>query len=343
MAISTAVYSAHQWRVAFAQQAAWGTANTTQGDFQELHVTELVMPDFSGILSDETKRSNGKRIMDATDVFRSNAGSEYTVQVTTVLTKLMTGRLMYGALQQIASDAAISPYLKTFTVDGTVPTSTTPAKFFTLLFYNPASNECIALKDVVIRTLTQSCDVGANAGRAKAAITFVTGAMPTWDATATPASWDAPGVDYYLMQTLVTKTLAGSDIVLGKYEFTIENGATRVGYSSTGDAEGFSFPLLDITGSIDVKYDANTKDLIDKWFLSPTGGSADSDLVLQHFADGNAQELEMTFHTILTAPPALAGTEKGVFQTVNWRAVTESSTAAATIKVADEIDEGWAA
>jgi len=342
MAISASVYSAPQWRVAIAKQTAWGTANSTQGDFQELHVTDIVMPDFSGILSDETKRSNGKDIMDALDVFRSNAGSEYTVQATVVLTPPQLTLLLYGVLQSNLSDEVdVAPYLKTFTVGGTPNNSITPLICFTMLINSANTAEHIELVDMVIRTLTVSCDVGANGGRATAQITFVTGHTPTYGASATPASWDAPGADYYLLQTLATKTYASADIVLSKYEFTIENGATRVGADTSGNAEGFAFPMYSITGSVDLKYDPNTKDAIDKWFASPTAGAADSDLELQHGADGSNYELEMLFHTILTAQPALAAGDKGVFQTIQWRAVTEGATAAATIKAADNLPRAW--
>ena len=341
MAISTTVYSATGWRVAIAEQTVWGTPNTTQSEFYELHVSEITLPDFSGLLSDETKRSNGKNIMDALDIFRSNAGSENTLTANVVLTPTTLPMLLYGSLQAITSEGGTDPFLKTFTVDGTPLSDIEPAIFFTLLVYSPATQESIQLQDVVIRTFSASCDAGASGGRATGSVTFVNGHQPAYNATATTGSWVAPGVNYYLLQTLQTKTLAESDVVLGKYDFTIENGATRVGFDANGDAQGFNFPMLDITGNVEVKYDANTKDLIDKWFLSPTNGSADSDLVLQHGADSSSYEWEMTFHTVLTAPPQPAAGDKGVFMPIAWRAVTEGETAAATIKSADRIDRAW--
>jgi hypothetical protein len=347
MAISTAVYSGPQWRVAIAKQTTWGTANSTEAQFQELHVTDITLPDFSGILSDETKRSNGKNIMDVTDVFRSNAGSEYTCQATVVLTPPQLTLLLYSVGQNyLSAEVDSDPYLKTWTFDGTPLNNITPTPILTMLFSSAATNENIMLKDVVVRTLSVTCDIGSNGGRATAQITFVTGAMPTYAATATPSTpWISPDVNYYLLQTLATKTLtaggAADELIISKYEFTIENGATRVGAGTDGNGEGFSFPMYEITGSLDVKYDLNTKDLIDKWFVSPTGGGADSDLVLQHGANSSSYELEMTFHTILTAPPQPANGDKGAFQTVAWRAVTESTTAAAVIKAADKLNRGW--
>lgn len=342
MAVSSAVYAASEFRVAFAEQAIWGTANTTQGDFHEFHVTDLVLPDFSGILSDETKRSNGLKVLDVTDVFRSNAGSEYTVTVAGTLTNKVVAKLLYSATQNITAETDSSPYPKTFKVDGTsIGASHTPSSFFSMLFYNPSTTEHISLKDCVVKTLTISCDPASNGGRATFTATFVTGAMPTFGATATPASWVAPGVTYYLGQLLQTKTLASADLVLGKYELTIENGATRVGYGTTGNAEGMAMTSIEVTGSIEAKFDANTKDLVDKWLLSPTAGSADSDLVLVHSANTEVDYMSITLHTIPTAQPALSGSEKGVFTTYAFRAVTESTTAAATIIVADGLNENW--
>lgn len=343
MAVAPQIYSGVEYRVAFAEQAIWGTANSTQGDFFEFPVTELVMPDFSGILADETKRSNGKKVMDVTDVFRSNAGSEYSVQVSGVLHNNIAAKLFYGATQLISGETDSGAYAKTFTVDGSsVGASHTPSAIHTLLFYNPSTTKHISAKDCVLKTLTVSCDPGSNGGRATFQATFIVCSAPTMSSvTATPASWVAPDNTFYLGQTLATKTLAGSDLVLGKYELTIDNGATRVGYKSTGDAEGASIQMVDVTGSVEVKYDNNTFGLIDKWLLSPVAGSADSDLVLVHGSAGSAGHLSLTLHTIANAVPSLAASEKGVFQTYGFRAVTESTTAALTVIVSDGLNENW--
>ena len=73
MAVDVKAYSGHKFRLAIAKQAAFGTRNSTQGDFQELFLTnrpEIV----SAVVEDSTKRADGSTVHSVNDRYRTTAG-----------------------------------------------------------------------------------------------------------------------------------------------------------------------------------------------------------------------------------------------------------------------------
>lgn len=343
MAIDTTTYSGQEFRIALAEQTAFGTAFTTpMSGFQELDVRGFSFPDFSGILSDNTRRATGQRVKTITEYFRSNAGSDYTWEVSGVATLQTIAQLVYGVMQDIDTEEDELDDTKVFEWDGsTFAGAGDPPKVFTVALYSPVSTERFLMQDCVIKTLTFTCDVGSAGGRGTYKATFWTGHRPTWGATVAPGTdWISPGVTYFTAQTLATKTVllsGGSalEVICPKYEITWENGASRVGYDSTGDAQSIHFDAPVVTGSIDVKYDANTKDTIDKWFLSPTDGAADIQIELAHTGLG------FSIHGVLTAPPAMDASERGLYQTLTWEGCTESTDEAIAVTISDNVLRGW--
>jgi hypothetical protein len=233
MAIDTNLYSKNQFRFAIAEESSFGTAITTQTNFKELWITEPVQIDYSGIVRDEAKRADGKRVLSHTDVYVDDNGGEYTVSVSGILTDLTADLLIYGVMQDLVSEAATTPYLKSFEWDGstTGDSSGVPLKYYTLNGYNPATDESWQLKTAVLKSLTISADPGTNGGRATFNATFWSGFPPVQTGlTVSPASWVSPGTDYYVFQKLNTKTLGGSDLVLGSVNFEFNNNVVRVGH-----------------------------------------------------------------------------------------------------------------
>jgi hypothetical protein len=111
---STNVHAASDFRVAIAQEVTFGTPITAQGSFYELHTTDNSQVDWGGLIRESVKRSNGKRVKDNKDVFVQTAGGTYTVSVSGVLTDNTADLLLYGAIQDLASEASGTPFQKIF-------------------------------------------------------------------------------------------------------------------------------------------------------------------------------------------------------------------------------------
>jgi len=347
MAISTAVYYPQEWRVGIAEEATFGTAITVQASFKELEITEPSQIDYAGIVRDERKRADGKRVKAYTDIYLDEEGGAdgYTCTVGGLLTDLTADLLLFGNIQDLVSEAATTPYLKTFEWDGSTDgdNSGSPYKFFTLDLHDPIAAQSVELKTCVIKTLTITSDPGTNGGRGSFSAVFWTGFKPTRGlGTATaPGSWTAPGTDYYVHQLLNTKTVAAADVVVGSFSLTFENNVQRIGFDSSGDPQAYVFPMFDLTGEVSVKYDANTDQEIDKFILNPEGGSAESAIVMQ-WGDGTADgTLLFRVNAIYTGAPSKSFEDKGTFITLPFQGVDDGTNEVIDVLIANAIDRTW--
>lgn len=344
---STNVHAASDFRVAIANETTFGTANTTQGEFYELHITDNAQVDWGGLIRESVKRSNGKRVKDNKDVFVQTAGGTYTVSVSGVLTDNTADLLLYGAIQDLDSEDASTPFTKIFELDASTTQPDFGAdggKFYTMLLSNPASGENIQLKSMVISSLTINGSAGDAGGRATFTATFFTGFPPTYAATATAASWVAPTTDYYIFQQASAKTVGGAAMVVNSFSFTVENGATRVGFDSSGHPETYALGLGDgyaVTGEMSVKYDANSKDFVDTFIANPTAGSAEDAIVMEFGTSGADGHLKFDVNALYTGNSLDFGNEAGVFVSLPFEGVDDGTNEAIEVTISNAIDRAW--
>jgi hypothetical protein len=291
------------------------------------------------------KRNDGKRVLSHTDTYLATAGGTYTCSVSGILTDTTADLLLFGAMQDLVSEAGTTPFLKTFEWDGSTDgdNSGSPYKFFTLNGYNPDTSENWELKSCVIQSLSISADAGSNGGRASFSATFFTGYPPTISGlTVTPASWTAIASDFYVFQSLNTKTVGGSDMVLNSFSLSFENGVTRVGHDSSGHPQQYNFPQFDVSGEVSVKFDDNSAPEIDKWVLNPIDGSAETNVILQ-WGDGSDADgtLKFDVNAIYTGHSYDFGNEAGVFVTLPFQGVDDGTNEAIEVKIANSTDRAW--
>ena len=161
-------------------------------------------------------------------------------------------------------------------------------------------------------------------------------------------TWVEPDAGvFFNMGSLSTKQLAvegaDQDIILKSFTLNITNGVNRVGSNTNGDAEGYAFPEYVVTGDITVKYDSEIS-------LSA------ADNVLQSFLDGNTGTLALKFgdgtvssvsemnilaEVQYTGDPTQDISESGIFWTIPFECVQNSSTEA--LKISLFSDEAIAA
>ena len=346
MAIDVNVYTKSQYRVGIAEEgAALGTPITTQSSFKELELLDVPQPDWSGRITETRKRNDGKRVLSNTDIYQILTGGVYTVQIPVLLTDLTADLLLYGVMQDLVSEAATTPYLKEFECDGstTGDNSGVPYKLYTINGYDPATDESWQMTSCVLKTLQITGDPGSNGGRASAVATFWTGYVPvTTGLTVTPASWTAPGRDWYEFQLLNTKTLGGSDLVLGSFDFTWENNAERIGHDASGNPQQYHMSDFSFSGSIVAKYDANTKDAIQTFQLNPEDGSAETNIIVQ-WGDGTADgTLQFDINAIYSEPPNKDfGQSMGVMLNLPFIGVDDGTNEAVVVKIANAVDRAW--
>ena len=153
-------------------------------------------------------------------------------------------------------------------------------------------------------------------------------------------TWVEPDAGvFFNMGSLSAKQLevdgANQDMILKSFNINIANGVNRVGSNTNGDAEAYSFPEYTVTGDITLKYDT-------EFSLSA------ADNVVQSFLDGNTstltlkfgdgtvssvQEMNILAEVQFTGDPTQDISENGIFWTIPFECVQNSSTEALKISL----------
>jgi hypothetical protein len=347
----TVSYHKADVRCAIAGQATFGTANTTQAEFYELHVTDIVKIDASSsMLEDATKRSDGSRVETITDIYRNAAGGEYTVQVSGIATRETLSMLIYACMQDIAAETDSGTFSKTFEWDESTTqklASGLPNYILTFLLQDSISTENKQLHTCVVKSLTLESEPGSNAGRMKFTATLYSGfPCVTTGITCTPASWVAPTQAFYVHQLLQTKTVGGSPVVVGKFSLALESEVMRGGYSTTGAPQFYGFGTPKVTGSVDVKYDNVVSELADAYFISPSADGAGDfqvNMVWGVAAAAATPYLAIDVWAIYNGDPWETSDQGGVlFRTVPFKGVVKVSTSEAVeIVIEDNVNRAW--
>lgn len=341
--MADAIYAPSQFRLAIAEETAFGTAITTQGSFYELDIISPTQPDMaSGVVEDTRKRSDGKRVMSHTDTYRITTGGLYVIPFEAIATGATLDLLLYGVMQDLTSEGATTPYAKIWEWDGSTTGpdfSTNAGKYFTVL---GADAENWSAKSCVLRNLTLSASPGTNGGRLTVSGEFVTGFdINISGVTATTASWVSPGVAYFPFQLYTTASVAGANLVPYSFSLTMANNAVRVG-NSAGAAQNYHMPQFDVSAEIVAKLDAITDDMIDTYRTNPAAGSAEVAVIVAWGAVGSDGGLQFDMNAIYTGPTTRDfGQESGVGVTLSYMGVDDGTNEAIEVKMSNAIDRSW--
>jgi len=345
--MADAIYAPSQFRLAIAEEATFGTPITTQSAFYELDIISPTQPDMaSGVVEDSRKRSDGKRVMSQTDVYRSTTGGTYTIPFECIATKATIDLLLYGVMQDLVSSTLVSTeYNNIWEWDGSTTGpdfSINGGKFFTVLgkdAENWSATSC------VLRSLTLSASPGTNGGRLTASGEFITGFdIDISSVTATTASWVSPihatEASFFPFQLYTTCSVPGT-IVPYSYSCTMTNNAVRVG-NAAGSATNYHMPQFDVTAEIVAKLDAVTDDLIDGYRKDPTQGIAESAVTMAWGSVGADGGLELVMNAIYTGPTTRDfGQESGVGVTLSYQGVDDGTNEAIEVKQTNQINRSW--
>ena len=213
------------------------------------------------------------------------------------------------------------------------------------LAYYPKAAEGIKVAGCVVSDLNIAGDVAANGGNLTMSGNYFSGfANPISTGTVLEQTFNGTWVEpdagvFFNMGALSTKQLevdgADQDMILKSFNLNIANGVNRVGMNTNGDAEAYAFPEYTATGDITLKYDG-------EFSLSA------ADNVLQSFLDGNVGTLALKFgdgtvssvsemnilaEVQYTGDPTQDISENGIFWTIPFECVQNSSTEALKISL----------
>jgi hypothetical protein len=331
MAINAQVYSPSEFKFYMQEEEAVGTAN--KATMLQLNVNDIVTWSQEVIQTLDPRSGGSGRVIAAADVFTRDI-----MQLSTITVPLVYDMGTANTFQMLLENAvAVDESNGTVTVSydhnpaelehgdsGTDGDGT-----FTLCIASPVADESIYFTGCVVTSMTVTADAGTNGGRIEGSVTFQTRYRPA-DGAAAPTTPTTYTSEWHYLCELTTKTVGAVDVVVNKFEYTIENPVAFVGCDSDGNPQiiARSIPKIAVTGNVSIKYDANTA------FLWQNRRAGTSTAIVMTGAD--AVGFTATYAKI-TGDVNPSGGDDGVFIELPFEATASTSGAVAVFRT-DEPD-----
>ena len=327
--------------------------------YRQLPMVQASKPVFN--ITRESRLLSGRgTIKNAADTIINTKGGTVTVPFEFVATPKLLVQHLVCAGQEYATSGSGGSEVYEIEFDGSSNKTSVGASISSGLphslniAYYPAAAEGIKVCGAVVSDLALAWDYGTNGGNLTMSGNYFSGfsnpaATTTCLEQTFDGTWAAPETSYYNIGGITTKTLdvegnATQALILKSFNLNISNGVNRVGYDGNGNAEAYAIPEYVITGDITIKYD----DEFDY-------GAANN--VIQDFLDGDtlslalktgdgtvssAGELNIEAEIQYTGDPAQDISENGVFHTLSFECVQNSSTEALKITAfSGEANSAW--
>ena len=280
MAIAEQAFSPKEWKVALVSDASNAGDTGIGTTMLQLDVDSIGMPSLNPNQVVDIRSGVGRTFKDE-DFFQDNKMRVAEISLSGTM-HLDAGHKLL--LQNICNDV---------TTDISVATGFTPAsQIYGASLTNVASSLTLVMQpsDVtsqqgmeffgcVVTSFTLSADATTEGGRYKFSATLQTGKVPDLASTAEPTITPyANTTDVFLSSASGIKVF-GTDSIMQSFSTTIENPAVFTGFSSTGYQVVSRGAEIAVTAESTVKYDANTKGLINT-FDTQTSALAGNSLVI---------------------------------------------------------------
>ena len=351
MAISTTVIPISDVKMGIKGETTFGTGLDSSGAdgtaYRQLPVVQATKPTFN--ITRESRLLSGRgTVKNAADTVITAKGGTVTAPFEFIATPELLLQHLTMVTQTYNADGSD---VYTVEIDGSNNltqvggTISSGMPHTVNLAYYPKAAEGIKIAGAVVSDLTLTGDLGSNGGNLSVSGNYFSGfANPISTGTCLEQTFDGTWVEpdagvFFNMGSLSTKQMevdgANQDMILKSFNLNIANGVNRVVSNTNGDAEAYAFPEYVATGDITLKYD-------DEFSLSA------ADNVLQSFLDGNTCTLALKFgdgtvdavtemnilaEVQFTGDPAQDISENGIFWTIPFECVQNSSTEALKISL----------
>jgi len=282
MAISATTYSPKEWSVWAIIEATAGTTALASTGMYQLDVDSVGFPSLNQTQALDVRTGAG-RTFKSTDFFQDNTLRTVEFSVSGTLHNDAGHKLL---LQNITND---------FSSDISVASGWTPADIdygqtntvgaeetMTVVLKAPdhSNAQSIVLNGCVVTSFNFSADSGTEGGRLKFNATIQSGLSPTTDESSTLAGDNtfSNTTDIFL-STASAKKVNDIEVVMQSFGLTIENPAVYAGVSSSGYEVVGRGSEISVTGEGSIKYDGNTKGLINTFDSQSSAMSSNAFLI----------------------------------------------------------------
>jgi len=280
MAISTASYSSSAFKIAIAEQDAFGTIEASGGNaYHALDVDSISSPSLN--LNQTLDVRSGSRVLQTTDFFHTKVGAISEISVSGTATTAALDMLLENIMGEAEGDASgVYSFLSNASAQSVGSGASSQAgTLLSIVMISPISNMDLGFKDCVVTALSLSGDAGTEGGRIKFSATFKTGSAVDATQATTVGAVDTAftaASENYTMNTWTAgyRQLVGvADVVMSSFALNLTNDANFLGLVSTGyetiSRAGEFSATLDAT----IKYDDKCQAFFENFQDQVTGAS----------------------------------------------------------------------
>ena len=327
-ALDNTVYSGKQYEAYISLQSGNLGVNSVSGTLYKMRMPEVNDIEFSeGFQTADIERT-GQRVLRPTDHIKIYKGGSFTWSFDNLVieNEALLQLLMRLSTEDSSPDATVQMSGDQATVAYEQGAAT--GEYACIVLSSPDADKDRLMHSAVLQELTLSMSPETNGGRLTASGTFFSGYQPVIGAEGT--SPDATAVDYTKgFFDCTTSQVGGDDVVMNSFELTISNPAVRVGYETVNSIAGEPCAYnrggqISVTGSVSVKLDDNTAQIITEDFLVGTSANV---------SVGDGSTIDFDIPTAKYTGHTQADTENGVFIELPFMATAEGSGKLFTIDV----------
>jgi len=280
MAISTASYSSSAFKIAIAEQDAFGTIEASGGNaYHALDVDSISSPSLN--LNQTLDVRSGSRVLQTTDFFHTKVGAISEISISGTATTAALDMLLENIMGEAEGDASgVYSFLSNASAQSVGSGASSQAgTLLSIVMISPISNMDLGFKDCVVTALSLSGDAGTEGGRIKFSATFKTGSAVDATQATTVGAVDTAftaASENYTMNTWTAgyRQLVGvADVVMSSFALNLTNDANFLGLVSTGyetiSRAGEFSATLDAT----IKYDDKCQAFFENFQDQVTGAS----------------------------------------------------------------------
>ena len=278
MAIDSTAHSPKEFQFLIGGQTAWN--GETLDALYALDVDSVGFPSFGTTQVLDLRA--GSRVLQATDLYQTQAGSVTEIAVSgTVKSDTMSFLLAnitgdtsgtYAVQSNYGDGAGLTAYGV-----GTTGLSASDFKLLTIVYSSPQTDTDLVFEDCVVSSLSLNGDMGTESGRVKFSATFKTGTKPH-DLSLTSETVDtAISTNDVSMTTWddsdYRKICGKNGLIVNSFALNLENDAIFTGIDSNGNFEAVTRASeFSVTADFSVKYDSKSESMISAW-QTQTGDS----------------------------------------------------------------------
>jgi len=355
--METTIHTKDDSTVGICQQTAWNTAAPPDSAFAELPNAQVMIdPDVRGRRPNRSRTSvdGGSRQVDVRDIQNDTKGNSPKLVIPGDVRKADIAYFLYGVMQNV-TEAAATPFLKTFTFPSTQPDLTaitavsSPGIVFSVCAKHPIASTSELITDAIITELSLSCAPGSGDARLQYSASFA-GRGAIDDDYNPSGTWTRATEIHFPFHDLGGfKCNFGSAVTpnILSYDITLRNNAVPVGVETGGTGMFKTFALgmpYAANGTFVLSYDtvgdalqavhgSGVDGTIDIWWGNETP-SADGDLKISCNAVISPDSIREIDHNGIHA------------LSFKYEAVTDKANSiddSVTIIVCDGVDRNWVA